>query len=163
MAVVAAPTFASLAHLCKDPQYHEEAPYEVWADEIPAQLPRTNVKLELIHDVPVSDIRTLGDRKPKLETHGFEWLHHPFPTGTGIKGADDISFGTPDRRQGLEMYLASTINMLKDRLGCEKVLCWDWRVRNHTFPLFPVRSTNGSYRFDVQSPPSHDPLPISTV
>jgi hypothetical protein len=139
MAAVVAPTLASLAHLCKDPRYQQEAPYEVWADEIPAQLPRTNVNLELIHDVPVTDIRSLENDLPALETHGFEWLHHPFPIETGIKTADDISFDTPEHRQGLEKYLASTIDMLKDRLGCDKVVCWDWRVRIPDLSLSTVR------------------------
>ncbi|EHK20636.1 uncharacterized protein TRIVIDRAFT_223951 [Trichoderma virens Gv29-8] len=124
------PTTARLSHLCDDPIYKEEVPYEIWADNVPKDIERTNVKLNIVPDCPLTDIRGLDDEdKPQLETCGFQWFHQDFPYHTGLHGADDVNTTTQAQSNTLDGYLTTMSDFLSERLGCEKVVCWDWRVR----------------------------------
>ncbi|KAH7333401.1 hypothetical protein BKA65DRAFT_527559 [Rhexocercosporidium sp. MPI-PUGE-AT-0058] len=87
------PLTASLSHLCGLPLYKKETPYEIWAEDIDPTITKTNVKLEIVHDCVLHDVRLPSTDQPSLETHGFEWAHRPFPTECGIKTANDVGFG----------------------------------------------------------------------
>ena len=131
MAAVALPTSAQLNHLRDDPVYHDEVPYEIWADNFPEDTPRTNVRLNLVPGCPLTDVRSIADesQRPTLATAGFEWMHQKFPRETGLWGADDVNTATPAQRQALDRYLVTMAAFLQERLGCAKAVCWDWRVR----------------------------------
>lgn len=129
MAIVLKPSTASLSHLRDLPLYQDEIPYEIWADNFPADQPRTNVQNEIVHGCALTDVRELNESRPHIEQHGFEWISSPFPTHTGITSVDDIGFQTQAQQQALQEYLASISDLLRGRFGCQKVLCWDWRVR----------------------------------
>lgn len=129
MTAIANPTTARLSHLLNDPLYKEEIPYEIWANKLSKDAERTNVKLNIVPDCALIDIRDLeGASQPQLESHGFQWFHQEFPVDAGLKGADDVSTATPEQREGLDRYLATMSTFIRDQLGCEKTICWDWRV-----------------------------------
>ena len=90
------PTTATLSHLSDDPIYKTEMPYEIWADSIADNVPRTNVKLNIIPDCPLTDIRTIAgeENKPKLESWGFQWMHQDFPYHSGLHSASDVDTST---------------------------------------------------------------------
>lgn len=131
MTALLLPTTANLSHLSDDPIYKEEIPYEIWANNVPEGAQRTNVKLNIVSDCELTDIRTLDDNsRPELETWGFQWFHQEFPFETGLSSVDDVGTSTAEQRAALDEYLAKMSDFLRERLGCEKVLCWDWRVRS---------------------------------
>ncbi|PMD15085.1 hypothetical protein NA56DRAFT_356977 [Hyaloscypha hepaticicola] len=124
------PTTATLSHLRDDAVYEEEMPYEIWSDNVSADVPRTNVKLNIVPDCPLTDIRTLGKKeKPALETSGFQWLYQGFPYHTGLHSADYVDYPRQKQLDTLEKYLDAMSEFLREELGCVKVVCWDWRVR----------------------------------
>jgi hypothetical protein len=131
------PTTAILSHLCDDPVYKDEIPYEIWADNVRSDVERTNVKLDLVPDCPLTNARSLSDHdKPTLETCGFQWFHQDFPYHTGLQSADDVRTDTQEHRDALDRYLTTMSDFLREKIGCEKVVCWDWRARFASF-LFP--------------------------
>lgn len=124
------PTTATLTHLRDDPIYKEEMPYEIWADNVSESTQRTNVELDIVPDCPLTDVRSLGDERPALEKWGFEWIFQDFPYDTGLHSADCVDLETAKQRDVLGRYLNTMSDFLREKLGCEKVLCWDWRVYN---------------------------------
>jgi hypothetical protein len=126
------PTTATLSHLRDDAMYEEEMPYEIWSDNVSADVPRTNVKLNIVPDCPLTDIRTLGKKeKPALETSGFQWFYQGFPYHTGLHSADYVDYPRQKQLNTLEKYLDAMSEFLREELGCVKVVCWDWRVDTH--------------------------------
>ncbi|KAJ3496067.1 hypothetical protein NLG97_g2938 [Lecanicillium saksenae] len=123
------PSVASLSHLCDLPLYKKETPYEIWAENIDPEITKTNVELEIVHDCVLHDVRLPSTDQPSLETHGFEWAHRPFPTECGIKTANDVGFSDIVQQESLIKYIESTFTFIKEKYGCTKVMCWDWRVR----------------------------------
>ena len=122
------PSTATLSHLRDDPLYDGEMPYEIWSDNVSADVPRTNVKLNIVPDCPLTDIRSLGKEQPELETWGFQWLKQEFPYHTGLSNADYVDYPRQKQLDTLEMYLDTMSEFLREKLGCVKVVCWDWRV-----------------------------------
>lgn len=119
----------SMSHLCDIALYQEEIPYEIWKDDVKEDVQRTNVKLKVIRDIQLTDIKSLESTdKPELETHGFEWFHQQYPTECGIKSADDVATASPEQRECISRYLRSMTQTLKENYGCVKVICYDWRV-----------------------------------
>jgi hypothetical protein len=135
------PKTATLSHLRDDRVYEEEMPYEIWADNVSADIQRSNVKLDLVSDIPVTDVRTLGEGKPELETWGFQWLSQDFPYHTGLHNADYVDYPRHKQLETLEKYLNTMSDFLREKLGCEKVVCWDWRVYMY-YPVFAVALTD---------------------
>jgi hypothetical protein len=121
------PTSATLSHLVDDLLYKDEVPYEIWANSVPDNIPRTNVKLEVIDDCSLTDINNL-DEQPQLETHGFQWFHQDYPHNTGLCDSSFVDLPADQQRQILKRYVESMSEFLNKELGCDKVLCWDWRV-----------------------------------
>lgn len=132
MAIVINPTCvpitATLSHLSDDPLYKEEMPYEIWADEVSDDAPRTNVKLNIVSGCALTDVRSLKEEKPVLDTWGFEWFRQSFPHHTGLHSAEYIDYPREKQLDVLEKYLDTMSGFLRETLGCEKVVCWDWRV-----------------------------------
>jgi hypothetical protein len=134
MATIAIPTTARLSHLQDDLVYEEEIPYEIWADNVPDGIQRTNVKLNIVPDCPLTDVRSLAEEdRPELETFGFQWMHQDFPHQAGISRADDVSTATQEQRYSLDRYLDTMSAFLREKVGCERVMCWDWRVFRRQF------------------------------
>lgn len=119
---------ASLNHLKDDPLYRTERPYEVWLDNVPEGLPKTNVQFELQHNVPIVDARSVGLETFKIEEHGFQFLEQRFPTQFAISGSDAAN-STPEQREMILGYLDHMGEFLCKSLGGQRAVCYDWRVR----------------------------------
>lgn len=135
------PTTATLSHLQDDPVYKEEMPYEIWADNVSEDAQRTNVELDIVPDCSLTDVRSLGNERPELDKWGFEWMYQDFPYDTGLHNADYVEFPTLKQRDVLDRYLNSMSDFLREKLGCAKAVCWDWRVCTGT-DSFAITFTN---------------------
>ncbi|KAH6718667.1 hypothetical protein BKA61DRAFT_473338 [Leptodontidium sp. MPI-SDFR-AT-0119] len=124
------PVTATLSHLSDDPIYKEEMPYEIWADNVADDTPRTNIKLNIFPDCALTDVRTLHGEKPALDSWGFGRFHQSFPYETGPYSAEYVNLPREKQLDVLEKYLETMSGFLREQLGCEKVVCWDWRVRS---------------------------------
>ena len=120
-----------MSHIKELSLYHEQIPYEIWAEKVDSGVKRTNVQLQIINDIGLTDVRTINSDKPALDTHGFEYLHQNFPDHCGIKTADDIGTSSPEQAQRISDYLDCMTDLLRDTYNCSKVLCFDWRVSGH--------------------------------
>lgn len=118
---------ASLNHLKDDPLYQKERPYEIWLDEAPEGLPKTNVQFELHHNIPVTDTRSVGLHEFNVEDQGFQFLHQPFPDQFVISGSDAAN-SSPEQREAILGYLEYMAGFLCQSLGGTKAVCYDWRV-----------------------------------
>ncbi|KUJ20457.1 uncharacterized protein LY89DRAFT_666129 [Mollisia scopiformis] len=95
----------SLNFLKEDPLYKTVRHYEVWLDDkIPAGLPKTNVKFELYHNIPIIDARADGLDTFSIEEQGFEFLFQKFPRQFEISGSDAAN-SSPEQRQSILGYL----------------------------------------------------------
>lgn len=145
------PTTATLSHLQDDPIYDEERPYEIWADNVSADIQRTNVKLNIVPDCALTDIRTMGSGTPTLGTFGFQWLYQDFPYQTGLHSADYIDLPREKQLDTLEKYLNEMSGFLEERLGCVKVVCWDWRVCIQSLRPFDYKLTETTNRSELRN------------
>lgn len=118
---------ASLNHLKDDPLYQSERPYEIWLDEVPEGLPKTNVQFELHHNISLVDARSVGLETFSVEEQGFQFLHQPFPKQFIISGSDAAN-STPEQRQAILGYLEHMADYLCESLNGTKAICYDWRV-----------------------------------
>ncbi|KAI9671546.1 MAG: hypothetical protein M1817_003598 [Caeruleum heppii] len=118
---------ASLNHLSDIPLWREEKPYEIWAEELPKGILQTNVTFDLVPGVSLTDIRSCGIARPRLEDEGFQVFHHPFPKDCGFDSIDGLD--RPERRQAVMDYLSLMTNVAVERLNATKAICYDWRVR----------------------------------
>jgi hypothetical protein len=111
------------------PLYGKEKPYELWLDDIPEGVPRTNVMYDHIKGITVKDMRAYDELS--LDTTGFLFLHH--------ESQYLPSFDTPDvpgpmhlsslrDEKVLDAFLEETANLVKDFLNANEVLVQDWRV-----------------------------------
>lgn len=117
-----------LSHMKEIPLYQEEVPYEIWAEDVKPDVKRTNVQLEIINDVDLTDVRTMETKKPTLDTNGFEYIFQKFPEHCDIKTVDDIGVGGPKQAHRIATYLDCMTGLLQDTYNCTKVVCFDWRV-----------------------------------
>ncbi|KAM3547704.1 hypothetical protein MY1884_009469 [Beauveria asiatica] len=61
------PLTASLSHLCDLPLYKKETPYEIWAENIDSTITKTNVKLEIVHNCALHDVRRSKSTHPRTK------------------------------------------------------------------------------------------------
>jgi hypothetical protein len=132
-------TLASLNHLKDDPLYRIERPYEVWLDEVPKGLLKTNVKFELYHNVPVVDARSVGLDTFSIEEQGFQFFPQDFPHQFTISGSDAAN-SSPEQRQAILGYLDYMGDFLCESLGAERAVCYDWRVSICSLFLLPYNT-----------------------
>jgi hypothetical protein len=124
---------ASLNFLKDDPLYKTVRPYEVWIDDkMPAGLPKTNVKFELYHNIPIIDARAAGLDTFSIEEQGFEILFQNFPHQFEISGSDAAN-SSPEQRQSILGYLEFMADFLCKSFDAEKAISYDWRVSTHLF------------------------------
>jgi len=116
----------SLNYLSSTPLYQEEKPYEIWQEDIPTGVQKTNVKFELYDDIPIHDARELGIETFNIEKQGFEFLRQEYPH-CNIRGTDDRN-ASPEQRDAILEYLDIMAKFLCERYGGTKAACYDWRV-----------------------------------
>jgi hypothetical protein len=126
---MAATTFqTSLNYLSSTNLYDKEKPYEIWLDEVPAGLRPTNVAFQLYPDVAVHDARAVGLDSFSIEEHGFEFRRHPFPKDRCPISTAEDAIPTNEQRDAILSYIDVMNKFLRESLGGEKAVCFDWRV-----------------------------------
>ena len=113
---------ATLTYLSKKAEYDREKVYEIWQTNEPSEIPRTNSHFTDHAKVLIKNIREhkleLG-----LDTTGFDFFDH---TSRALpSSADLVSTNTSER---LFAYLDECIEVVRERLSADAVVCFDWRV-----------------------------------
>jgi hypothetical protein len=117
----------SLRFVADLPLYESQKPYEIWLEDLPPGIEKTNVRWDEHHNIPV---RSMRSHHSSLETTGFTYIHHrsqhlpEFVTYS--KNGEDFSTFTEGK--GIEPYLHETTNLVKEIMGAEKTFIQDWRV-----------------------------------
>ncbi|RDW67054.1 hypothetical protein BP5796_09803 [Coleophoma crateriformis] len=116
----------SLSFLSELPLYATEKPYDIYR-EVPAGVPTSNCEFEEHHNIKVYDVRKIQSSFD-LDSSGFKLLRAP-------SKIDVNSIDFKDRTSDSTMvYLRDTVNLVKEELGANRVLCFDWRLRKRTSP-----------------------------
>lgn len=157
------PVYVRMSHMKELPLYKTEIPYEIWAENFPSNGNRTNVELQIVDDIALTDVRKLQGSKPSLDTHGFEYIHQKFPEHCGIRNADDIGSSGPDQADRIAKYLENMIDLLQETYGCSKVLCFDWRVRRVVGGIQPEAPNIYSLADSSDEEPRADPINAAHV
>jgi hypothetical protein len=119
---------SSLSFLKNLPLYTVEKPYELWlpdGKDVPEGLPSTNCEFIEHSNIEFIDVRSIN-HSLKLDTAGFKFIED--------KNRVDLSAEhlLPDQSPVLQQYFHDTIKLVKEETGAEKVICFDWRVREST-------------------------------
>ncbi|KAH6843148.1 hypothetical protein B0I37DRAFT_383847 [Chaetomium sp. MPI-CAGE-AT-0009] len=122
---------APLNHIVRSPKWNDEKAYEMWVEQLPSELERSNVEFQVVPDCTITDIRSLPPaEQPILDREGFQILHSPFAEfkEMGLSSIEHLD-GDEGKRRAMRTYLASMTEMLRDHYGGVKAVCFDWRVR----------------------------------
>lgn len=111
---------ASLSYLSNLPKYDVEKPYELWLDEVPAQIPWTNCMFKDESEIEFNDARA-QDVQLDYDSFGFKYLSHPLTPR--LK-----SWQFWEDRSSRFEYLRDCIDLVRKEFRADKVICYDWRV-----------------------------------
>jgi hypothetical protein len=114
-----------LEHISNVDDFANEKAYEVYVP-IDPQHPKTNLKFALYGGITARDTRSLGIETFTLEQNGFRFLKHDF--NDGLKMQDVINEGGD---KIVLAYLQRLQPVIKQALGAEGVVVYDWRVRKN--------------------------------
>lgn len=110
-------TNGSFQYIKYSPNFDHEKPYHFNGDLDPDQEHlRTNITYERRHGIALHDLRGLP-KSATLETHGFQFMNHQSQFTDGF-----------DDDEVVQSYVLETLDLLKEFLGCDTVLCYDSRV-----------------------------------
>ena len=110
-------TNGSFQYIKYSPNFDQEKPYHFGGPLAPDQEHlRTNITYEKREGIPLRDLRGLPN-SATLEAHGFQFLNHQTQFTAGFN-EDDV----------VQSYVLETLDLLKEFLGCDTVLCYDSRV-----------------------------------
>jgi hypothetical protein len=106
--------------------FKTETPYELFGYPDGTSNRITNCEYVTVNDIKVRDVRTTP-RDYGLDTTGFKYIRHR--SACDLKSEDFEAAGsTLDNNPAVLTYLDETISLVKQELGCDNVICFDWRV-----------------------------------
>jgi hypothetical protein len=115
----------TMSFLSELPIYKTEKPFDIYR-EVPAGVPTSNCEFEEHNNIKAQNAREVQSSLG-LDITGFKLLKAP-------SKVDISSIDFQDRASSSIMeYLRETISLVKDELGADRVLCFDWRVRFQFF------------------------------
>ena len=135
------PETVSLSFLKGSERYLEEKPYFLGPplnQEVPPHL-QTNLEYETLQNVRIEDVRDHGMEAFNIDDHSFRFMKHQNETDLSTV---DIS---------IKEYCAEMSKFVQDLFNAERVICYDFRVRNQK----AFRSENDSLtisRHDATKP-----------
>lgn len=108
---------ASFAYLAADAIYETEKPYTfIGPLDISKERYRTNIRLNVKHDITVRDVRAL-DEDLSIDREGFQLIKQP-----------THAFIHRTQTHHLQEYLKEVVGLVKQELGAELAICYDYRV-----------------------------------
>lgn len=126
------PSFlGSLNHVRGLEQHQHERPYEIWLDQedyYPTDQAKTNIVLQLSHNICIRDARSVGVRNFSIEEQGFQFIEHSMPKDCKISGNTDVNASLAQRTAVLA-YINIMGDLLCQKFGGSKAICYDWRIR----------------------------------
>ncbi|KAK0642961.1 hypothetical protein B0T16DRAFT_174494 [Cercophora newfieldiana] len=141
-----------LNHIARSPKWETEKAYEIWVEELPPGLKRSNVEFQLVPNCPITNIRSLPpSEQPTLDREGYQILHSPFAEfeKLGLSSIEHLD-GDEGKRRAMRTYLASMTEKLRDHYDGVKAVCFDWRVRKYAgraydrTPTIPVAAVQNA-------------------
>lgn len=106
--------------------FKSEVPYELFGFPDSTSPRITNCQYMTVDSINIQDIRTTSEIL-SLDTTGFKFIRHKSScslTAEHFERAGSSITGQPV----VHAYLEETLNLIKNELGADKVLCFDWRV-----------------------------------
>lgn len=118
---------ARLSFLANIPLFEVEKPYEIYFP-LPTEFPKSNCQFEDYDGVEIHDARG-HEESFSLEKSGFAFTQFTSAVALSIEAFEDPSNYTTV----VLPYLRETVNFVRESVkGTERVICFDWRVSNHT-------------------------------
>lgn len=108
-------TPASMRFIADLPKYETEKPYNCRGKDV-ANGEISNLVFDTRSDIPVHDVRG-HEHEFSLQKQGFMFVNHESKVRKDIGSVDFVY-----------EYLGETINLVKQKLNAEKVVCYDLRV-----------------------------------
>ncbi|KAK3984001.1 hypothetical protein QBC44DRAFT_386112 [Cladorrhinum sp. PSN332] len=119
----------SLKFVVDDPVFEEEQPYELFNAVLKPGIieppKRTNCSYYVQDGVAVNDVRDI-ESGADLDEQGFTFVKHQTSC---LLSAENFEAVTGPHNLVVLSYLHEMINLVKQQLSLEKVICIDWRVR----------------------------------
>lgn len=116
----------ALRYLKEDPIFEKEVPYELFGHPNQPSERITNCHYVLRKGVVVHDVRDSNEAFT-LESTGFKYVKHQ--TKHPLKAEYFEKVGNTYKSDDVvTAYLEESIAVLKEQLGIDKVICFDWRV-----------------------------------
>lgn len=117
----------SLRFVADLPEYQSQKPYEIWLEEVPAGIEKTNVQWTEHHNIPVRNMRLAPT---SLDTTGFTYIQHRsehLPEFISYQKGEE-EFSVFSEKKDIGPYLEETSQMVKRLLAADVTFVQDWRV-----------------------------------
>ncbi|KAK4221670.1 hydroxylase/desaturase CTB9 [Podospora fimiseda] len=112
--------------------FQKEVPYEIFGHPTPTSDRITNCKFETIGGVEIQDVRDVA-QDYSLNTTGFAFMHHESKCRLNPKDFEKAG-NSLENNPAVLAYLEENIELIRDLVGGEKVICCDWRFRRAGAP-----------------------------
>jgi len=122
-AMAAPDTMISLEHVQDEDAFKHEKAYEVYVPMEPCH-PKSNIDFVAFDNIKVRDARERGLENFSIGSNGFQFLRHNFDDGLTM----EVIQG-PEGAEAVRRYLEALHVVLRETLGAEGVILYDWRVR----------------------------------
>jgi len=137
----------ALRYLKEDPIFEKDVPYELFGHPNQPSERITNCHYVLREGVVVHDVRDSNEAFT-LESTGFKYVKHQ--TKHPLKAEYFEKVGNTYKSDDVvTAYLEESIAVLKEQLGIDKVICFDWRFRRSGAP--PRGNPNDDDVFDIRA------------
>ncbi|KAL6828082.1 hypothetical protein V8C40DRAFT_274522 [Trichoderma camerunense] len=132
--------------------YKSEVPYELFGFPDSTSSRITNCQYMTVNNIDIQDVRTTSEVL-SLDTAGFKFIRHKSNcplTAEHFERAGSSVNGQPV----VLAYLEETLDLVKNELGADKVLCCDWRFRRSGAPpsVLPIRDDTYDIRLQALAP-----------
>lgn len=109
-------------------EYESQKPYEIWLENVPAGIEKTNVQWVEHHNIPLQNMRLYPT---SLDTTGFTYINHlseNLPEFISYRKESGEEFSVFQEGKSMELYLEETSKMVKELLSANVTFVQDWRV-----------------------------------
>ncbi|KAJ5113780.1 hypothetical protein N7456_002314 [Penicillium angulare] len=118
----------SMTFLSDLPIYEVEKPYDLYTPVPPGQR-SSNCEYTEHNNILLHDVEELQNHSD-LEVTGFKFLHAPSNATLESQDLEDAAKAPT----AIQPYLSETVDLVKDELNADKVICFDWRLRRRNTP-----------------------------
>ncbi|KAK4176445.1 hydroxylase/desaturase CTB9 [Triangularia setosa] len=129
--------------------FKKEVPFEIFGYPYPTSERITNCEYEIINEIEIQDVR-VSPAECSLDTTGFTYIHHKSACELRKEHFEKVGSSLEDNPT-VVAYLNESMRLVKDRLGAEKVICFDWRFRRTGAPPGAVLPVDDTHEIRLQA------------